>query len=70
MEKLNLNQRYTLDEFLELELKHDRYELHEGYPVLMSPASAGHEAIIASLIGELVSALKGSRCTDFAATWR
>ncbi|WP_391559276.1 Uma2 family endonuclease [Robertmurraya sp.] len=65
MEKLNVNQKYTVEEFLQLDFKEGRYELHEGYPALMSPASAGHEAIVASLIGELTSALKGSHCTVF-----
>lgn len=65
MEKLNVNQRYTVIEFLKLDETENRYELHKGYPVLMSPASASHEAIVASLIGELTSALKGSPCTVF-----
>ncbi|RXT00075.1 Uma2 family endonuclease [Ammoniphilus sp. CFH 90114] len=65
MERLNVNQRYTVEEFLKFDLKEGRYELHEGFPILMSPASAGHEAIVASIIGELSLALKGSQCTVF-----
>lgn len=37
--------------------KENRFELHEGYPVLMSPASSDHVANVAVLIGELTSAL-------------
>lgn len=50
---------YTLDEFL-LFVKEERAELYEGVPIFMAPASFEHEGVIANLIGEFRSRLKGN----------
>ncbi|GAB3046678.1 Uma2 family endonuclease [Virgibacillus ainsalahensis] len=64
MTHLDKNKTYTLEEFL-LYVKEERAELYEGIPVLMSPASYEHEGVIANLIREIGSALKGNTCQLF-----
>jgi len=64
LSRLDKNQTYTLEEFL-LNVIEERVELYEGTPVFMAPASFEHEGVIANIIGELTSALKGSQCLVF-----
>lgn len=65
MSRLDKNQTYTLEEFL-LYVNEERVELYEGTPVFMAPVSFEHEGVIANIIGELTSALKGSQCLVFS----
>lgn len=57
---------YTLQQFLDMLNKtHDRYELHEGYPVLMTPASPRHEEVVMNVGTEIRRFLKGGPCRIF-----
>jgi Uma2 family endonuclease len=64
MSQLEKNKIYTLEEFF-LYVGEERVELYEGVPIFMSPASFEHEGVIANLIGEFRSALKGHTCQVF-----
>jgi len=65
LSRLDKNQTYTLEEFL-LYVNEERVELYEGTPVFMAPVSFEHEGVIANIIGELTSVLKGSQCFVFS----
>ncbi|GGB31674.1 Uma2 family endonuclease [Virgibacillus dakarensis] len=61
MTQLDKNKTYSLNEFL-LYVKEERAELYEGVPIFMAPASFEHEGVVANLIQEIGSALKGNTC--------
>ena len=65
MSQLDKNKLYSLEEFLDYVKEEERAELYEGVPVFMAPASYEHEGIVANLIGEFSSALKGKACQVF-----
>ncbi|OZU87414.1 endonuclease [Virgibacillus indicus] len=65
MTQLDKNKNYTLEEFFDLVKEEERAELYEGVPVFMSPASFEHEGVIANIIGEFSSGLKGNSCQVF-----
>ena len=65
MSRLDINKKYTLEEFLEYVKEEDRAELYEGTPVFMAPASYEHEGVIANLISEFIHALKANTCQVF-----
>lgn len=58
------DRRYTLEEFFAM-AGEERVELFEGCPVWMSRASFQHEGVVANLIGEITSTLKGGPCMVF-----
>lgn len=69
MNKKPINEQsgpYTLQQFLKfLNTTHGRYELHEGYPILMTPASPRHEEVVLNLGSEIRRFLKGGPCRIF-----
>lgn len=65
MTQLDKNKTYTLNEFIHYVKEEERAELYEGTPVFMAPASFEHENVIANLIVEFGSALKGNSCMIF-----
>ncbi len=64
VKRLDTTREYSLEEFFQY-AGEERYELHDGYPVLMSPASAEHEGTVANLIAELVTSLRGGPCSVY-----
>lgn len=64
LRKLDTTREYSLEEFFQYAGEY-RYELHDGFPVLMSPASAEHEGTVANLIAELVNSLRGGSCSVY-----
>lgn len=64
MSQFDKNQSYTLEEFFHF-VGEERVELYEGMPIFMSPASYKHEGVIANIIGEMKSTLKGNACQIF-----
>ncbi|WP_102273163.1 Uma2 family endonuclease [Cytobacillus massiliigabonensis] len=64
MKEQKENQTYTLEEFFQF-VGEERMELYEGVPISMSPAAFEHEGVIANLIREIGSALKGNTCQVF-----
>lgn len=57
--RLDPNKEYTLDEYFRY-AGDERYELYDGFPVLMSPAHSDHEGTVANVSFEIMSGLKGS----------
>ena len=61
------NQRYTLDEYFELEEKSEfRHEYHDGYIVPITSASENHGRIVSNMVFLLQKCLKNTECDVFA----
>lgn len=58
--------RYTLADALSWE-EHDRIELINGVPVMMSPPVRAHQKILTGLFGQLYDYLKGKKCEVYPA---
>ena len=69
MKEQKENQLYTLEEFFQF-VGEERMELYEGVPISMSPAAFEHEGVIANLIREIGSALKGNTCQVFGSNFQ
>jgi Uma2 family endonuclease len=48
----------------------EKHELHEGQIVTMSGASLPHNYIVRNLLGQIISFLKGKKCTVFTSDLR
>ena len=61
------NQRYTLDEYFELEYKSEfKNEYHDGYIVPITSATENHGRIVSNMVFLLQNCLRNTECDVFA----
>lgn len=61
------NQRYTLDEYFELEYKSEfKHEYHDGYIVPITSATENHGRIVSNMVFLLQNCLRNTECDVFA----
>ena len=61
------NQRYTLDEYFELEENSEfRHEYHDGYIVPITSATENHGRIVSNMVFLLQNCLRNTECDVFA----